>query len=82
MRNDSKSCAVFIFLGLMLCVFSVVGFICSNDPGAFQRPDRYDLALNQFLAFCAGWKIPCGIVGAPMFLIALIVSLVKGKKNG
>ena len=80
MRNESKACTVFIFAGLVLIAFFIAGMICSKDPGAFQRADRYDLALTQFLQFCTAWKIPCGVVGIPMFLISAIVSLVKGKE--
>ena len=77
MRQEHKGCTVFIFFGLMLIVFSVIGFTFSSNPDNYLRADRYDLAWEQFLHFCAGLRYPFGVVGIPMFLTALIVSLVK-----
>lgn len=76
-----NSCAVLIFIGLLLIVVFAVGLAVDKNPGALNRPYHYDFALNQFGAFCAGVWLPAGIIGIPLFLISLIVSLVREKKE-
>ena len=76
-----KSYAVFIFIGALLIVVFAVGMICSRNPGAFRDQHRYNFALEQFCDFCANWFIPAGIVGIPMFLITLILSLWEESKE-
>lgn len=76
-----NSGAVLIFIGLMLIVIFAVGLAVDRNPGALNRPYHYDFALDQFGAFCAGVWLPAGIVGIPFFLISLIVSLVREKKE-
>lgn len=76
-----NSGAVLIFIGLMLIVIFAVGLAVDRNPGALNRPYHYDFALDQFGSFCAGVWLPAGIVGIPLFLISLIVSLVREKKE-
>ncbi len=76
-----NSGAVLIFIGLMLIVIFAVGLAVDRNPGALNRPYHYDFALDQFGAFCAGVWLPAGIIGIPLFLISLIVSLVREKKE-
>ena len=76
-----NSGAVLIFIGLILIVVFAVGLAVDKNPGALNRPYHYDFALNQFGAFCAGVWLPAGIIGIPLFLISLIVSLVREKKE-
>lgn len=73
--------AVLIFIGLLLIVVFAVGLAVDKNPGALNRPYHYDFALDQFAAFCAGVWLPAGIIGIPLFLISLIVSLVREKKE-
>lgn len=73
--------AVLIFIGLLLIVVFAVGLAVDKNPGALNRPYYYDLALDQFGAFCARVWLPAGIIGIPLFLISLIVSLVREKKE-
>ena len=81
MRKDSKASTVLIFVGaLLICVFAV-GLICSRNPGAFHSSTRYDYTLESFLRLCVEWWIPAGIVGFPMFLISLILSLRREAKQ-
>ena len=77
-RNSS---AVAIFIGLLLIVIFAVGLICDKNPDAFQRKYHYDLSVEQFCAFCRDWWLPAGIVGFPLFLISLILSLVRESKE-
>ena len=79
--KGKKSAAVFIFLGLLLIVIFVVGQICEKNPSAFLRKYRYDYALESFCAFCVNWWLPAGIIGIPMFVISLIVSLVRESRE-
>ena len=76
-----KTGAVCLFIGALLIAVFVIGLICSRNPGALVRPYRYDLAVEQFSAFCAAWWLPAGIVGIPLFLITLIVSLIRERKE-
>ena len=77
-----KSYAVMIFIGALLIVIFAVGAVCSKDPGAFLNRYRYDFTLEQFCAFCANWYIPAGIVGIPLFLLFLVLSLREESKEG
>ena len=79
--KGKKSGAVAIFVGMLLIVVFIVGLICSKNPGAFQTKYRYDFTLEQFCAFCLNWWLPAGIIGIPLFLISLIVSLVHESKE-
>ena len=79
--KGQKSSAVFIFLGALLVVIFVVGLISERNPGAFQTRYKSELALEQFLAFCRYLWLPAGIIGIPMLLISLILSLVRERKN-
>ncbi len=76
-----KSGAVAIFIGILLIVIFAVGLAVDQNPGALTRRYRYDLALEQFGAFCSQVWIPAGIIGFPLFLISMIVSLVREKKE-
>ena len=76
-----KSAAVFIFLGALLTFVFAFGLVVQRNPGALSRQYRYDLALEQFRAFCANCWLPAGIIGIPMFLVSLIVSLVREKHD-
>ena len=75
--KGKKSCAVFIFLGMLLIVIFTVGLICEKTPGAFTRKYVYDYTLDSFCSFCVNWWLPAGVIGIPMFLISLVVSLVR-----
>ena len=49
--------------------------------GALLPKYRYDYTLEAFVRFCAEWWIPAGIIGAPMFLISLVLSLYRESKE-
>ncbi len=76
-----KSGAVWIFIGLLLIVIFTVGLIYEKNPSAFIRKYQYDYALEHFCSFCVDWWLPAGIIGFPMFLISLIISLVRESKE-
>ena len=76
-----KSSAVTIFIGVLLIVIFAVGLVCTKNPSAFRVKYRYDFALEQFCDFCTRFWLPAGIIGFPMFLISLIVSLVRESKG-
>ncbi len=80
MKNQ-KSYAIFIFLGALLSVFFLVGLVFANNPDAFFDPRREDITLIHFTRFCYQYGFYCGIVGLPMFVISLILSLVQEKKD-
>ena len=79
--KGSKSGAVAIFIGVLLIVVFAVGLICEKKPSAFLRRYEYNLAMEQFCAFCRDWWLPAGIIGFPLFLISMIVSLIRGSKE-
>ena len=79
--KGSKSGAVAIFIGVLLIVVFAVGLICEKNPSAFLRRYEYNLAMEQFCAFCRDWWLPAGIIGFPLFLISMIVSLIRGSKE-
>lgn len=76
-----KSGAVAIFIGVLLIVIFVVGLVCMRNPAAFQTKYRYDYALEQFCAFCVNWWLPAGVIGIPLFLVSLILSLIRESKE-
>ena len=76
-----NSGAVAIFIGVLLIVIFVVGMIVDRNPNALAQKYRYNLALEQFGAFCSRVWLPAGIIGIPLFLVSLILSLVREKKN-
>lgn len=79
--KGKKSGAVLIFIGVLLLAVFVVGLVLRRNPSAFMTKYRYDFALEQFCAFCVNWWLPAGIIGIPLFLISLIVSLVRESKE-
>ena len=82
MKNrDRKSSAIFIFVGALLIVVFGVGMATSRNPGTLLPRYRYDYTLESFVRLCAEWWIPAGIIGIPMFLISLIVSLYRESKG-
>jgi len=76
-----NSGAVLIFIGVLLIVIFVVGLIVDRNPRALDRPYRYDLSIEQFGWFCSQVWLPAGIIGIPLFLISLITSLIREKKE-
>ena len=76
-----NAAAVPIFIGMLLIVVFAVGLICEKNPDALLRKYQYDYALEQFCAFCRNWWLPAGIIGFPLFLISMIVSLIRGSKE-
>jgi len=79
--RGNKSGAVAIFIGVLLIVVFAVGLICEKNPSAFVRKYQYDFALEQFCAFCRDWWLPAGIIGFPLFLISMLLSLVRESKG-
>ena len=79
--KGKKSITVFLFIGLLLIVVFVVGQICEKNPTALLRKYQYDYALESFCTFCVNWWLPAGIIGFPMFLISLIISLVRESRE-
>lgn len=76
-----NSGAVMIFIGLLLIVVFGVGLAVDSNPNALARPYHYDYALEQFGIFCSRIWLPAGVIGIPLFLISLIISLVREKKD-
>ncbi len=81
MNKSRKSDAIFIFIGLLLIVFFAVGLTAERHPGAFVSRYRYDYALEFFTGFCRTIWLPAGIIGFPLFLISLIVSIWRESKG-
>jgi len=79
--NGSKSGAVGIFIGVLLIVIFVVGLAVDRNPRALSQRYRDDLSVEQFGWFCSQIWLPAGIIGIPLFLISLITSLVRERKN-
>ena len=77
MRRERKTTTVLIFAGALLIVVFAVGLISSGNPDFFRSRHRYDYTLEQFIRLCIDWWIPAGIIGIPMFLISLVLSLVR-----
>lgn len=80
MRNR-KSGAVALFIGILLIVIFGVGLAVERDPGALMQRNSYNIALEQFGSFCARVWLPAGIIGIPLFLISLITSLIRERKE-
>ena len=78
--KDSKPVTVGLFVGILLIVVFGIGLACERDPGVFIRRYRYDFALEQFCSFCREVWLPAGIIGFPLMLICLFVSLARDKK--
>ena len=76
-----NSGAVLIFIGLILIVIFAVGLAVEKNPGALNRPYRYDFALDQFKNFCASWYVLAGAVGIPTLVISLVISLVRESRE-
>ena len=76
-----KACTVSIFLGILLIVIFAVGLYAEDHPGILTNRYRYDLALEHFIAFCVRLWLPAGVIGIPLFLISLIISLIREKKE-
>ena len=81
MNKNRKSDAIFIFIGILLIVFFAVGLTAERNPQAFTSRYHYDYALESFIRFCKGIWLPAGIIGFPMFLISLIISLWRESKE-
>ena len=79
--KKNKSGAIFIFIGCLLIVIFVVGMIQVRNPGAFIRTDRYDYTWEQFVSFCGNFWLPAGLIGIPMFLVSLILSLRRESRE-
>ena len=79
--DSRKSGAISMFIGGLLIVIFVVGLILERNPGALTQRYRYDLALEHFGWFCRQVWLPAGIIGFPLFLISLIRSLIREKKE-
>ena len=79
--KQQKSGAVFIFLGAVLTFCFVVGLMYERNPGTFVRIKEINVPREQFAAFCGSWYPILGLIGIPMFLISLILSLIREKKG-
>ena len=76
-----KSGAVCIFVGLLLIVVFAIGLAVERNPSALIRDYRYDLALEMFGSFCAAVWLPAGIIGIPLFLVSLVISLIRERRE-
>ena len=65
---------------LLVAVF-IVGLTVDLNPRALTSRYRQDLSLEMFGAFCSRVWLPAGIIGIPLFLVSLIVSLINEKKE-
>ena len=80
-NRGRKADAIFIFIGMLLIAFFVVGLTAERNPQAFTSRYRYDYALESFIRFCKSIWLPAGIIGFPVFLISLIISLWHESKE-
>ena len=76
-----NSGAVMIFIGALLIVIFVVGMMVDKNPNVLKSRYSYNLALEQFGSFCAAIWLPAGVIGIPLFLISLIISLLRERKK-
>lgn len=76
-----KSGAVWIFVGALLIVIFAVGMAVDKNPNALSSRYRYDMALEMFGVFCSRIWLPAGLIGIPLFLVSLIISLIREKKS-
>ena len=81
MSNNRKGEAVFIFIGVLLIVVFAVGYIADGNPDAFRLRYRSDYTMDFFVSFCRAVWLPAGIIGFPMFLISMIISLRNEAKE-
>ena len=81
MKKGRKSGAIWMFIGGLLIVVFAVGLAVEQNPGALIRKYHYDMALEMFGSFCASVWLPAGIIGFPMFLISLVISLIRERKE-
>ena len=72
---------VFIFLGALLSFCFGIGLAYDQNPGMLFQRYSYDVSWEMFVSFCGKWYIVMGLIGIPMLLITLTVSLVRGKKD-
>ena len=79
--KGKKSGAVAIFIGALLIVIFVVGRILKDNPTALLQKYRYDLSVEHFGWLCSKIWLPAGVVGFPLFIISLVRSLVREKKE-
>ena len=79
--KDSKPVTVGILVGLLLTVISVVGFVCIRNPGAFRAENIHSYSVEQVCGFCMEVWLPAGIIGLPMLLVSMIVSMVRESRN-
>lgn len=79
--NGKKSGAISIFLGILLIVIFAVGLALVRNPAALARQNYYSVVLEQFCGFCKAVWLPAGIIGIPLFLISLIRSLIRERKE-
>ena len=70
-----------LFRSALLIVIFAVGLAVDRNPLALSSRYSYDMALEMFGAFCAQVWLPAGIIGIPLFLVSLIISLRREKKE-
>ncbi len=79
--KGKKSFAVSIFLGCLLIAVFVIGMIYVRNPASLIRSNRYDFAWEQFVSFCGNVWLPAGIIGIPLLLVSLILSLRQESRD-
>ena len=79
--GSRKSGAVWMFIGGLLVVVFAVGLAVDINPRALMRQYRYDYAFEQFGVFCSKIWLPAGIIGIPLFLGSLLISLIRERKE-
>ena len=79
--KERTSGAVLIFVGALLIVIFAVGLVVEKNPAALAQRYRYDMALESFGVFCSRVWLPAGIIGIPLFLVSLIISLARERKE-
>ena len=70
-----------IFLGALLTFFFAVGLASSRNPGLFLQEKRMDYVKEQFIMLCRSYWPLFGIIGIPMLLVSLVISLIKEKQQ-
>ena len=78
--KGKNSSAVFIFLGALLSFGFGIGVAYMKNPGMLIRRGQFDISWEMFTAFCGKWYWLMGLIGIPMFLISLIISLVRERR--
>ena len=79
--SKNKSGAVSIFIGLLLIAVFIVGLVAMNNPAAFTRKNYYDHTLDFVVNLCRSIWLPAGIIGIPLLLISLLISLRRERRN-